>query len=42
MRRAMADQMGLEQAAEEPEVRELSQNTAVETLAKEVRNRIPE
>ena len=33
MLRAMADHMGLEQAAGEPEVQELSQNTAVETLA---------
>jgi hypothetical protein len=38
----MADHMGLEQAAEGPEVRGLSQNTPVETLAKELKNRIPE
>ena len=42
MLRTMADHMGLQQQAEEPEVRELSQNTAVETLANELRNKIPE
>jgi len=42
MLRAMADHMGLEQEAHEPEARELSENTAVETLAQELRNKIPE
>ncbi len=42
MLRAMADQMGLREHAEEPEIKELSQNTAVETLAKELREKMPE
>ncbi len=40
--RSMADRMGLEGEAEEPEVKELSQNTAVESLARELRDKIPE
>jgi uncharacterized membrane protein len=40
MLRAMADHMGLQQEAEEPELQELSQNTAVETLAKELKDKM--
>lgn len=42
MLRAMADHMGLQHEADEPEVQELSQNTAVETLANELKNKMPE
>ena len=40
--RSVAGQMGLEEAAEEPEVKELSQNTAVESLARELRDKLPD
>jgi uncharacterized membrane protein len=39
---AMADHMGLQQEAAEPEILELSQKTAVEALAKELRNKMPD
>lgn len=42
MLRAMADHMGLEHEAHEPEAKELSENTAVETLAQELKDKIPE
>src|SRR5947209_13905249 len=42
MLRTVCDHLGLEQQADEPEVRELSQHTAVETLAKELREKIPD
>ena len=42
MLRVMADHMGLEREAQEPELRELSQNTAVETLANELKDKMPE
>ncbi len=42
MLRAMADHMGMEQEADEPELQELSQNTAVEALAKELKDKMPD
>ena len=40
--RPVVDHMGLEEAAEEPEVKELSQSTAAELLTRELRDRMPE
>ena len=42
MLRAMCDHMGLEAEASEPEVKELSQKTAVDQLARELREKMPE
>ena len=40
--RSMANRMGLENEAAEPETRELSENTAVDALARELREKIPD
>lgn len=42
MLRTVCDHMGLQEAADEPEVKELSENTAVESLARELQTKIPE
>ena len=42
MLRAVCEHMGLEQQAHEPEVKELSEKTAVESLARELKEKIPD
>jgi uncharacterized membrane protein len=42
MLRALCEHLGLEQQAQEPEAKELSEKTAVDVVARELKNRIPE
>jgi uncharacterized membrane protein len=40
--RQVCDHLGLQESADEPEAKELSENTAVEALARELKSKMPE
>ena len=42
MLRAICERLGIEEQAREPETKQLSEETAVETLARELKRKIPE